>query len=288
LIKVLSLFSGIGGLCCEAIKVASLEDTFKIYQFVESNPFCQKVLQQNHPGIPIHTDIANYNPPELPEHSTTTTIICGGSPCQDTSRANAKGKGFKGERSQLWWEMYRIIKRNKPDYVIWENPDGARYPKGSDRISPLGYVIGSLAAIGYSSIWDSIKASDLGAPQIRERIFVIAYPNEWGSKWGSELQSCWLRQVGKAVKSSNATRNSKQRRVPVMADGFLSWLDERTNNHWKESSVPNWFVPAYSQTNRGKAIQAIGNSCCPQQAAIVWRTIHEVQIQRSEEHVHNQ
>ena len=51
----IDLFSGIGGFALAA-RWAGIETV----QFVELDPFCQKVLQKNFPGIPIHDDIKTF------------------------------------------------------------------------------------------------------------------------------------------------------------------------------------------------------------------------------------
>ena len=40
----------------------------------------------------------------------------------------------------------------------------------------IGTVVGELAAIGYDSAWTGVRASDVGAPHERDRIFILAYP----------------------------------------------------------------------------------------------------------------
>jgi site-specific DNA-cytosine methylase len=47
---------------------------------------------------------------------------------------------------------------------------GALTVRGLDR------VLGSLAEIGYDAVWQDIRASDVGAPHRRERIWIVAYP----------------------------------------------------------------------------------------------------------------
>jgi len=47
---------------------------------------------------------------------------------------------------------------------------GALTHRGLDR------VLGSLAEIGYDAEWQDIRASDMGAPHRRERIWIVAYP----------------------------------------------------------------------------------------------------------------
>lgn len=41
----------------------------------------------------------------------------------------------------------------------------------------LDAVLGSLSEIGYNAEWQDIRASDMGAPHKRERIWIVAYPN---------------------------------------------------------------------------------------------------------------
>ena len=51
----IDLFSGIGGFA-----LAARWAGFETVQFVELDPFCQKVLQKNFPGVPIHGDIKTF------------------------------------------------------------------------------------------------------------------------------------------------------------------------------------------------------------------------------------
>jgi DNA (cytosine-5)-methyltransferase 1 len=169
-LKVLSLFSGIAGLCELGIKVAGLESLFEIAHFVEIDSFCQKVLKKHYPNIPINHDIREFKA-ERGEYD----IIVGGSPCQDISCANPNATGFDGKRSGLWYEMFRIIDACRPRAIIWENVGRARYKTKGGEYSPLGIVIGNLASLGYICEWHTITASSVGAVHKRERVFLIAY-----------------------------------------------------------------------------------------------------------------
>ncbi|MBD1878374.1 DNA cytosine methyltransferase [Coleofasciculus sp. FACHB-T130] len=170
--QVLSLFSGIGGLCDQGIKHAGLSHKYRVAQFVEEKPYRQRILRRHNPGIPIHDDVRTYRTAPGQFH-----IICGGSPCQDNSLANSNGRGLEGDRSGLWWEQLRIIQECRPQFVLWENPAGCRHPKRRQGVSPLGLVCWSLAESGYECQWQTIWAASVGAPHPRERVFLIAYPN---------------------------------------------------------------------------------------------------------------
>ena len=86
--------------------------------------------------------------------------------CQDISCAG-KGAGIHAERSGLWWEMLRIIRLVGPRYILVENV-AALLNRGLDE------VLGSLAESGYDAEWTCLRASDVGAPHRRERLFLIA------------------------------------------------------------------------------------------------------------------
>ena len=105
-----SLFSGIGG-----FELGAKRAGIKTILNCEINPFCRKVLKKHFPETTQYTDITTLkNPPYV-------DIISGGFPCQDISVANPKGDGLEGQRSGLWKEMFRIIYKTRPRYVLIEN-----------------------------------------------------------------------------------------------------------------------------------------------------------------------
>ena len=57
----------------------------------------------------------------------------------------------------------------------WKNSEQTSPKK--DLNSPLGSrVLGDLAASGYNAEWQCLPAAAFGAPHIRERVWIIAYP----------------------------------------------------------------------------------------------------------------
>jgi hypothetical protein len=110
--SVVSLFSGIGGLCHHGISAAGLSHKFRVQQFVEISPYSQSQLRHEQPGIPIHADITNYRC-----HQGQFDILCGGFPCSGTSNAGDK-KGLNDPRSGLWREMFRIINQCRPAIAL--------------------------------------------------------------------------------------------------------------------------------------------------------------------------
>lgn len=94
-------------------------------------------------------------------------ILTAGYPCQPFSHAGLR-KGADDER-HLWPYIKEIIRTLRPRYVILENVRGH---------FKLGFpeVLGDLTSIGYDAKWRIVRASDVGAPHRRERLFIVAYP----------------------------------------------------------------------------------------------------------------
>lgn len=95
-------------------------------------------------------------------------MVAGGFPCQDVSHSGGRA-GIKGEFSGLWSHFARLIRELRPRFVIVENVPGL-LNRG------MGDVLGDLAASGYDAEWDCIPAAALGAPHLRARIWILAYP----------------------------------------------------------------------------------------------------------------
>ena len=154
-----SLFSGIGGFDL-GFQWAGIETLWD----VEIEPYAQKVLRKNFPNTEIFDDVR-----EVGKHNLKPVdILSGGFPCQDISVAG-KQAGIDGERSGLWSEFYRIIGELQPRFVVIENV--------ANLVSlGLGRVLADLAQIGYDAEWQIISANDVGAPHLRKRIWIVAYP----------------------------------------------------------------------------------------------------------------
>jgi len=172
ILTVGSLFSGIGGLDL-GLEWAGFETAW----FCEIEPFPQQVLEKHWPGVPIYNDVREITAGNV----RPVDVIAGGFPCQDISWAG-RGRGIdydlseqEGTRSGLWWEMWRVIRDLRPRYVIAENVPALTH-RGLD------IVLGSLAQIGYDAEWQTVSAAGVGAPHIRERVFIVAYPRGDESK----------------------------------------------------------------------------------------------------------
>lgn len=272
--KVSSLFSGgLAGLCERGIQLANLTDTFRVCQFVEHNPYRQHLLKQNFPGIAVWDDIKTFT-----TEPGIFDVVCGGSPCQDNSLCNPKRTGLDGERSGLWWEMFRIVQESKCKILLWENPDGCRHPTKTNPVSPLGQVLRSLESIGYSCQWQTIAASELGAPHQRKRVFVIAHTVSNEQIHRRAILTPWTRQIGDEIARVRDYReeNSQYSQLQRMDDGCSPGLHQISRSGWWQV---NPFAGEISTIARGESDRAdrvaiLGDGCTPQQSAVCWKYIN--------------
>lgn len=154
-----SLFSGIGG-----IELGLERAGHELIWQVESDEFCRHVLARHWPDVPRYGDVRSIDPQWL----VRPEIVCGGFPCQDLSPVGRRA-GLAGVKSGLWTEFARIVRHLRPDYVLVENVPGLLV-RGLDR------VLGDLADVGYDAEWDCLPARAFGAPHLRTRIWLLAYP----------------------------------------------------------------------------------------------------------------
>lgn len=230
-----SLFAGIGGF--ELGLERAIPGAYTLWQ-VEQNLFCQKVLAKHWPEARIYDDVRNITKNNVEQ----VDILCGGFPCQDISPAGTK-EGLNGSRSNLWWEMHRIIEELQPKAVIMENV-------AAITIRGLGAVLGSLSQIGYDASWYTLRASDIGAPHRRARWFCIAYPT-YSSKENVQKQSMHTWSLGTAYRS--------ERRI---LQGFRN---NKRASYWERFPIES---PICRRDNgipyRVDRIKALGNAIVPQ------------------------
>lgn len=207
-----SLFSGIGGMDLGFDRAG-----WNCAWQVESNEFCRRVLEKHWPLIPRYDNVIGFQPPSRPD------AIIGGFPCQDISIAG-KGAGIDGQRSRLWHEFERIIGVCRPRFAVIENVP-AILGRGLDR------VLCDLAELRYDAEWYCLPAAGLGAPHVRNRVFVVAYPNGFMVDKGNGIcqSETWQASLSKAVYDQHAIANgwdmAAAQRASRMDDGVPPRLD---------------------------------------------------------------
>lgn len=290
--KIGSLFSGIGGF--ELGLEQSIKGAETVWQ-VEQDLFCQKVLQKHWPNATIYDDVTTVGKHNL----EPVDLLCGGFPCQDLSVAGS-GKGInEGEKSSLWWEMYRIIGELRPRYVVCENVPVLR-------IRGLDEVCGALAKIGYDAEWQIISCKDQGGPHRRDRIFIVAYTDSFRQLECQGLKEA-IQQPGSNIVQSNKSKQpivSKSLHSSVSHEGTTADTNSKlskkqprnsksmepkqsrhtistgnggdTRKYWERHSPPPPFCRVDDGVpNRVDRIRALGNAVVPQVSAVVGKYINK-------------
>lgn len=127
---------------------------------VEYDTAPSKILAHHWPDVPNYGDVTTCDWESMPP----VDILTGGYPCQPFSAAGQR-KGTNDDR-HLWPYVREAIRHLRPRYTLLENVAGHR-SLGFDR------VLGDLAEDGLDVRWTSLRASDIGAPHHRERLFIL-------------------------------------------------------------------------------------------------------------------
>ena len=171
--KVLSLFSGVGGFDL-GLENAGMETVFQC----EWDKHATKILERHWPHVPRWDDVSTLTGEHILRHAPVIDVVAWGSPCQDLSVAG-KRAGLQGARSGLFHEGVRIIKELReltngkyPRISIWENVAGAL---SSGAGADFGQVLTEMDEAGTCfSEWRILDAQYFGVPQRRRRVFLIS------------------------------------------------------------------------------------------------------------------
>ncbi|WP_411361042.1 DNA (cytosine-5-)-methyltransferase [Pseudidiomarina sp. YC-516-91] len=182
--KFIDLFAGIGG-----IRLPFQELGGQCVFTSEWDKFAQKTYLANFGEVP-NGDITQIAAHEIPKHD----VLLAGFPCQAFSQAGLK-KGFEDTRGTMFFEIQRILAEHRPRAFLLEN---VKQLKGHDKGRTLNTILSILRGTSDSTIDSSLnlspearialsqklnywvdvrilRAADFGAPQNRERIFIVGF-----------------------------------------------------------------------------------------------------------------
>ena len=170
MIKLLSLFSGIGAFEC-ALRRGGHE--FQTINYCEIDKYASAAYSM------IHNVDESLNLGDIRKVSTLlfpdVDLITYGFPCQDISTAGRQ-KGFEDgagnrTRSGLFFEALRIIQDLQPKWAICENVKALTMKQFRNEFKT---VLDSLERAGYRNYYQVLNAKDFGIPQNRERVFIVS------------------------------------------------------------------------------------------------------------------
>ncbi|MCS6921283.1 MAG: DNA cytosine methyltransferase [Elioraea sp.] len=190
--RVLDLFSGCGGISL-GFKAAG----FRIEAAVEADPIAARSHARNfHPNDferhAVARDVTKTIPEALcrdlglGEVTEAIDVIVGGPPCQAYARVGraklrevaAHPEAFKVDpRGNLYLRYLDYVRAFEPLALLMENvPDVMSY--GGHNVAQE--MVETLDALGYVARYSLINAVFHGVPQMRDRVYLIAYRRELG------------------------------------------------------------------------------------------------------------
>ena len=275
MLTVGSLFSGIGGLDL-GLERAGMRVAWQS----EIDPYACKVLAKHWPEVPNHGNIKEIDWRRV----EPVDVICGGYPCQPFSTAG-KRRGEEDPR-HLWPWVREAISQLRPRYAILENVRGHLSLGGTT-------VLGEIAAFGYDAEWRVVSAASVGANHRRDRIIIVAYPNDAGSgtsRRGDKSQGASCEQERQkhsqrrisGCSASMADTDGKQLGVDwsqvdvgqtdrsrvydrARQEGYDGWK-------WWETE-PDVGRVANGVPNRVDRLRGLGNAVVPQVAEVIGRLV---------------
>ncbi|GFH64560.1 hypothetical protein Srut_10740 [Streptomyces rutgersensis] len=125
------------------------------------DPGANKILAHHWPTVPNLGDLTAARWEDV----EPVDIVCGGYPCQPFSLAG-KRKGTQDER-HIWPWIACALGVLRPRIAFFENVPG-HLRLGFDT------VLADLAALGFDAEWCLVRASEVGAPHPRRRLFLLA------------------------------------------------------------------------------------------------------------------
>lgn len=232
-LDVVELFAGVGGFRLGLEKVGhdviwSNQWEPKIQAQHASDCYVQQFGGENHTNI----DIAEVDASGVPDHD----LLVGGFPCQDYSVATTKAKGIEGKKGVLWWEIERITRERRPEYLLLENVNRLLRSPSDQRGRDFGVLLHCLHDLGYNVEWRMINAADYGYPQRRRRVFIFAARD--GTDWGRWLatgagQPNYLTEDGFYAREFPVDEGQQQLPVRNPPDGKLMEDPKETSDEFE-------------------------------------------------------
>ena len=174
----LSFFTGAGGL-----DIGMEQAGFTTVLTCETDKHARNTIHTNMPNTGLIGDITNYTTEQIYHHAGLTThdtidVIFGGPPCQAFSTAGRRG-GFNDTRGNVFLTFLHLAGKISPTYIVIENVRGLLstthqpHPNKPPETA-LETVQKTLQHYGYTTTFNLYNSANFGAPQLRERVIVIA------------------------------------------------------------------------------------------------------------------
>lgn len=231
-ITELSLFSGGGG----GLLATQHFLNFQTVCYVEKAKHAQReLLARIRDGLlddaPIWDDVRTFD--GRPWRGIVD-IITAGFPCQGYSFAGLK-LGPEDARNE-WPSTIRIIREVKPQFILLENVTALL------TYTYYGTILSDLAEAGYDARWEVVSAADVGAPHLRERLWVMAHTSGGRRKYTHDVRG--LQKDRFSRKFTGCTWWKTEPQVGRVADGLARGMG-RALELLGEGQVPHSLAEAW-------------------------------------------
>ena len=163
-LRVTGLFAGIGGIEEGLRRTGHRSDLL-----CEIDEGASAVLAARFPEAALHHDVT-----KLTSLPATTQLVTAGFPCQDLSQAG-KTKGIAGARSGLVGEVFRLLRKRRPKWVLIEN---VPFMLHLGRGEAMEVVVAGLESLGYKWAYRVVDSRSFGVPQRRRRVYLLGSMDE--------------------------------------------------------------------------------------------------------------
>lgn len=245
-IKVIDLFCGVGGLTHGLSQVGL--DVVAGFDFDES---CKFAYEANNKAKFIHKDIREVSGQEIEElfGEVKYKILVGCAPCQPFSSYSNKNriKNFDSQdtRWNLLLEFMRIIKFVQPEVISMENvPQLEKFPVFKEFIKELN-------SLNYSTTYQIINCSDIGLPQSRKRLVLLASKDKTKpfkllapvSKEKTTVRKAisMLEKINQGSSSSTDVMHSASKLTSINLDRIKASVPGKTWKEWPEHLLPKCY-----------------------------------------------
>ena len=233
--KYIDLFAGLGGfryaldsVGMECILTSEIDERpKKMYETIHNNSEEHKFVG----------DIIKVDSDEVPDHD----LMVGGITCQGFSY-NGKRTGFEHKTGNLFFEVERLAREKKPNFVLIENVMGLLT---HDKGFTISAMIKMLSDIGYKIDFELLNARWYGLPQQRRRVFLIATLLGEEEEWNQPIEPTCQRAKKRVLEyfPDVKTFNFKWDYGNDSGEGtgFDNILDT-DETRWEALVEPDWFL----------------------------------------------
>ena len=172
--KFIDMFCGIG-----TARLAFEYAGHQCVSSIEIDKYKRHIYKTIFGEEPERGDIKNVFGNELPR----SDVWVAGFPCQDISIAGRQLGITRGFRSNLFFEIMRLLQEtkeeDKPSYLLFENVKNLySVNDGRDFLE----ILYQMDEVGYDAEWDCLNSKFFGVPQNRERVFIVGHLRGRGTR----------------------------------------------------------------------------------------------------------